>query len=155
MSTKIPRKQTDWKHYDRSLAVAAHRIANSDIPSSDELAGIIEANIEKPLPKWLLKTVCAQLRGEIKRKRGRKRQSEWREIFVAIAAWDYRRHIAWLKRRKKSQGLIGWSCIKDAAWWKGPPHERALAIVYELYREMADAEMIGLRRFRNLISSRK
>jgi hypothetical protein len=155
MGHKIPRKAFDWKNRDRSLAVAALRIRDGDVPSAAELAGILEANGGKELPGWFVKIVCAELRGQIKRKRGRKRQSEWRATFVELAGWDYRRHVHWLQRRKKKHGLRGWSCIRGASWWQGPVHERALAIVYQRYRSLGGFTPISLRRFRNLISSRK
>ena len=132
-------------------------IEGGDIPSPLELARALEENLEKPLPAWFLKLVCAELRGELKRKPGRKAQSQWREIFIDLAEWDYRRHLHWLKARRKSQGLRGWTCVRGKKWWTGPPHERALAIVYELYSRTKSAGIntIGFRRFRNLISSRQ
>lgn len=156
MNTKSPRKHLEWFNLSRSLATAHNRIKSDDIPTPAELAGILEANAGKPLPPWFVAVLTGTLRGEIKRKRGRKQKSDWDRIFIELAKWDYGRHLAWLKRRKKSQGLKGWSCIRDQHWWQGPPHERALAILYEDYcRRHHDFRFMSIRRFRNLISSQQ
>jgi hypothetical protein len=153
-SAKIPRKRVDWTPYDYSLPVAQDRIRRGDFPPSEVLAEILERNRDSPMPDWLFQHVCARLRGEVKVKRGQKPQTQWRRDFVVLANWDYRRHLAWLQRRNASIGLRGWQALQGKPWWQGPPHERALAIVHELYRrDMAEFRSVGLTRFRNLISS--
>jgi hypothetical protein len=136
-----------------SLAAVYRYLWDGQIPSRAELADILEAYADKPLPPRLADLIAKQRRGELKRKRGRRRQSEWRRIFLSLACWDYRRHLAWLQRRERTCGLKGWTAVRDKPWWQGPPHERALAIVLELYRRYPEFRMIGHRRFRNLISS--
>ena len=151
---RVARKSADWGPYDYALPIVQDRLARGDFPPPEALAAILEFNQEHPLPKWLVQHVIGRLRGQIKLKRGQKAQSQWRRDFTALASWDYRRHLAWLSRRENSQGLKGWSALQGKSWWQGPPHERALAIVHELYRRDAgEFRSIGLARFRNLISS--
>ena len=151
---RSPRKQLDWTPYDYALPIVARRLLVGDFPPPDILAEIVEHNNEE-LPPWLVQHVCAQLRGEVKRKRGRRPQTAWQRDLLELADWDYRRHLAWLQRRKKSQGLRGWSALRGKRWWQGSPHQRALAMVHELYRRKCrEFGSMDVHRFRNLISSR-
>lgn len=151
---RIPSKRVPWTPYDYVLPTVHERIECGDAPPAGVLAEILEFNRDLPMPDWLFQHVCARLRGEVKVKRGQKPQTQWRRDFVALANWDYRRHLAWLQRRKHSIGLKGWRALQGKPWWQGSPHERALAIVHELYRrDVAEFKSIGLARFRNLISS--
>jgi hypothetical protein len=140
-----------------SLAFVHWRVEQGDIPSRRELGGILEANIDEKLPRWFLELVSAELQGKLKRKRGRRPQSEWREELVGWAKSDYWKLHWWLQRRQRSQGLRGWSRIRKAPWWQGPPGERAARMVQTRYqRKFNEFVMIDLRRFRNLLSpSRK
>jgi hypothetical protein len=55
------------------------------------------------------------------------RQRQVRDAVRAIAG--YPRYLAWLQKRERSCGLVGWSVIREQHWWAGPPHQRAARIV--------------------------
>lgn len=100
MTTKRPRKtRHDWGPYDTYLPLAHARVRRGDFPPPEVMAELIENNRNTVLPAWLIDMVCAQLRGELKRKRGVKPRTEWRQVMVDIADLDYRQHLAWLQRR--------------------------------------------------------
>jgi hypothetical protein len=104
-------------------------IAEGKIPTAAELADILEANSEKPLPPWFIATVVKSLRGELKRRRGRPKRNSLLEIRFAIVKWEYPRYLAWLQKRQRSSGLQGWSAVRGKDWWDGTPGERAARIV--------------------------
>jgi hypothetical protein len=104
-------------------------IAEGKIPTAPELAAVLEANSEKPLPPWFIATVVKSLRGELKRRGGRPKANFLSEIHFEIAKGKYPLYLAWLQKRQRSSGLEGWSAVRGKDWWAGPPHERAARIV--------------------------
>ena len=114
-----------------SLLNLERSIAEGKIPTGAELATILEANSEKPLPPWFIATLAKSLRGELKRRPGRPKQSALSEIRFAIAKARYPLYLAWLQKREGSSGLEGWSAVRGKDWWEGSPHERAARIVTE------------------------
>src|SRR5260370_19819876 len=68
-----------------SLLNLERSIAEGKIPTASELAAVLEANSEKPLPPWLVATVVKSLRGELKRRPGRPKTSAFAEVRLAIA----------------------------------------------------------------------
>jgi len=112
-----------------SLLNLERSIADGKIPMAAELADILEANSEKPLPPWFIATVVKSLRGELTRPRGRPKDSFSSETRFEIARRKYPRYLAWLQKREASSGLEGWSAVRGQKWWAGPPHERAARIV--------------------------
>jgi hypothetical protein len=114
-----------------SLMNLERSIAEGKIPTSLELADVLEAHSEKPLPPWFVAMVVKSLRGELKRRPGRPKQSFLAETSFSIAQWQYHRCLAWLQKRERSCGLQGWAAVRGKDWWAGPPHERAARIVTE------------------------
>lgn len=112
-----------------SLLNLEKSLAEGKIPNAKELAAVLEANSDQPLPPWFVATIVKSLRGELKMRRGRPKTSALSEIRFAIAKWKYRRYHAWLQKREASSGLEGWSATRGKDWWTGPPHERAARIV--------------------------
>jgi hypothetical protein len=112
-----------------SLVNLERSIAEGKIPTASELAAILEANSEKPLPPWFIATVVKSLRGELPRRPGRPKASPLSEIRFAIAEARYPLYLAWLQKREGSSGLNGWSAVRGQKWWAGSPHERAARIV--------------------------
>jgi hypothetical protein len=112
-----------------SLLNLERSIANGKIPTASELAAILEANSEKPLPPWFVAILVKSLRGELKRRPGRPKASFLSETSFEIAKWEYQRYLAWLQKRECSSGLEGWSAVRGQEWWEGPPHQRAARIV--------------------------
>ena len=131
-----------------SLLNLKRSIAEGKIPTAEELADILEANSEKPLPPWFIATVVKSLRGELKRRRGRPKDSPLSEIRLAIAEARYPLYLAWLQRRQRSSGLEGWSAVREKNWWAGPPHERAARIVTKQW-----LKHMSWRTFLNRVSS--
>jgi len=135
-------------HSLTSLPNLKRSIAEGKIPAAEELADILEANSEKPLPSWFTATVVKGLRGELTKNRGRPKESTLSEIRFAIAEWKYPLYLAWLQKRQRSSGLEGWSAVRGKDWWAGPPHERAARIVTQQW-----LKHMSWRAFLNRISS--
>jgi hypothetical protein len=104
-------------------------IAKGKNPTAAELADVLEANFEKPLPPWFVAIVVKSLRGELKKRPGRPNGNSLLEIRFALAKAMYPRYRAWLQKRQRASGLVGWSAVRGKDWWTGPPHERAARIV--------------------------
>ena len=112
-----------------SLLNLERSIAEGKTPTGPEIAAILEANSGKPLPSWFIAIVLKSLRGELKKRAGRPKESWLSEIRFAIARWKYQRYLEWLQKRELSSGLVGWAAVRGKDWWTGPPHERAARIV--------------------------
>lgn len=112
-----------------SLLNLERSIAEGKVPTAAELAAVLEANSERPLPPWFVAMVVKSLRGELKMPRGRPKESFFSETRFKIAKWEYPLYLAWLQKREGSSGLEGWSAVRGKDWWAGPPHERAARIV--------------------------
>jgi hypothetical protein len=131
-----------------SLLNLERSIAEGGIPTAMELAAILEANSEKPLPPWFIAMVVKSLRGELKRRPGRPKDSALSEIRFAIARAQYPLYLAWLRKREHSCGLEGWPAVRGKDWWTGPPHERAARIVTEQW-----LKQMSWKAFLNRVSS--
>jgi len=143
-----PHQQVDWTPYDYALPSVEQRLRSGDFPSPKVLADIIEFN-KANIPSWLLKHICAELRGEVKRKRGRKRHNEWLRGILEEAHSDYRYELRLLQRQRKESKTLGNKPESEEV-----PHDRALEIVHERYgREYPEIHKMDLARFRNLLSS--
>jgi hypothetical protein len=133
-----------------SLHNCQRMLDNGDIPTAGQLADVLEANAEKPLPAWFIAVLVKSLRGELKRKAGRPKESFllwWR--FLA-AEQEYHRRLAWLRKRQQTTGLKGWSLLRGKDWWSGPPYERAARMTMEKWRLN-----ISWKSFLDRISSKK
>jgi len=104
-------------------------VREGQIPSKEQLAEIIEANSDKPLPIWFVEVVAKSLRGELRQRPGRPKQSALSQFCFAVAEIRYHQILSWLKKREQSCGLKGWAILQKTDWWQGPPHERAAKIV--------------------------
>jgi hypothetical protein len=96
-------------------------IADGKIPTGPEIAAILEANSDDPPPPWVIAIVVKSLRGELKKRAGRPKQSSLSEIRFAIAKWKYPRYLAWLQKRQLTSGLDGWTAVRGKDWWTGHP----------------------------------
>lgn len=109
-----------------SLVNLERRIVEGKIPTAEELAAVLEAKSDEPLPPWFSKLIVQSLRGELKKKRGRPLNDDaLSNIRFQLARGKYARYLAWLQQRERSVGLTGWPAIRTKHWWKGVPHERA------------------------------
>ncbi len=116
-------KRFDPRRYS-ALEYRLERKPDSHI-SSAELAAAIEFNRGEPIPGQILDYLCKYLSGDIQTKRGPKPKTLWVIAYEVAAIEYYAKMLKWLRQRKKTQGLEGWSAIKDAEWWQGKPAERA------------------------------
>ena len=111
-----------------SLLNLERSIAEGKIPTAAQLADVLEANSDQQLPPWFVSTIVKSLRGELRRRPGRPKNSWLSEIRFAIAEAKYPLYLAWLQKRERSSGLKGWSAVRGKDWWAGSPHERAARI---------------------------
>jgi hypothetical protein len=147
----MPDQPTLFDLFDAtSLQNCRRQLQDGNIPTSDQLAGILEANASRPLPPWFTDLIAKSLRGELKRKPGRPKESLWSQCRLAAAKQDYHAWLNWLTRREKALGLGGWTVLRGKDWWCGPPHERAARIVTHRWRLH-----MSWRSFLNKISSEK
>lgn len=97
---------------------------------TEDLITALEANSSEPIPPSVLEHLRQRLDGTAKKRRGRKKTSEANSLLrIHLVPIYYSRYLAWLKKRDRTQGLEGWSCIRTAPWWQGPPNERAARMV--------------------------
>lgn len=114
-----------------------------------ELAKALRTSPEVPLPPRLHDYVCRYLEGAIRRPRGRRPNALREVIGRSLVPYLYQRYLDWLQRRQGRLGLDGWSCIREAPWWQGPPHERAARMVAQRLPN------VDYRHILNLVSSSK
>jgi len=128
---KSPRKTpTLYDLFDpTSLMHLERSIAEGKIPNREELAAVLEANSDRPLPPWFIATIIKSLRGELKKRSGRPKNHPLLQMRLDLARGKYERYLTWLQKRERSIGLQGWSAMRGKGWWKGPPHERAARMV--------------------------
>lgn len=88
----------------------------------------LEANSCEPIPEEFMIYLRRRLDQEAPKPRGRRPGGSLEELRRHLIRFHYRRNLDWLKARRKSTGFKGWSLIRDADWWKGPPSERAARI---------------------------
>jgi hypothetical protein len=112
-----------------SLVRLERSIAEGRIPNREELAAVLEANSDRPLPPWFVATLIKSLRGELKSRPGRPKDHPLLRMRLDLAKLKYERYLAWLQKRQSSCGLQSWSAMRGKDWWKGPPHQRAARIV--------------------------
>jgi hypothetical protein len=94
-----------------------------------QLVAIFVASAKEPIHPLLLEHVRRRLDGAVPKPRGRRGPDAARRLSNELIACMFERYEAWLTKRKKTQGLNGWSCIRTANWWQGPPSERAARMV--------------------------
>jgi hypothetical protein len=121
-----------------SLIFWRGQIAKGVIPTRTEIADILEHNADRPLPPWFIALVADALRGALKQKRSPKQGALLDRIRLSLAQYFYQRHLAWLQQRYRNHDLAGWSCIRHADWWQGPPHERAARMTQKRFYPMRD-----------------
>jgi hypothetical protein len=132
-----------------SLQNCQRLLQNGEVPTANQLADILEANATNP-PLWFINLIANSLRGELKRKLGRRRESFLSQCQFAAATHEYQTWLGWLTRREKTLGLKGWSILQGKDWWCGPPHERAAKIAIQRWRLH-----MSWKSFLNKISSEK
>jgi hypothetical protein len=121
--------------------------------SPEDLADALEQDRGKAIPDEVLNCLVQTLRGEIKTPGGRPAKNDPAIVRELFACSCYESYLTWLQKRQARFGLTGWSCIRDADWWQGPPHERAAKMVVRWGRR--GKWNISDKYIRNLVSSYK
>ena len=103
--------------------------------SADELARAIEVNPGRPIPPVIAAYKQQLEAGKVKKPLGRKPKDGVEQMVEMVIVRDYRRTRRRLQQRKRTVGLNGWSTIKRADWWQGPPNERAAAMTAHRWRQ--------------------
>lgn len=147
-----PVKQTSlYELFEASSLQNCQRLLdNGEIPSPELLAEIVEANVDTPFPAWFIELVAKSLRGELKRKSGRPKESGFAHYRFAAACYEYHSWLNWLTNREQTLGLKGWTILRGQDWWAGPPHERAARMIVKKWRLH-----MSWRSFLNRLSSEK
>jgi hypothetical protein len=128
----------------------ARELGRGEHVGGDALALALRSNPDVPVPPVVRDYLCRYLEGKIRKPRGRKPGGAVQLVRHVYAAALYERYLAWLQRRKRRFGLIGWQTLQRADWWQGPPHERAARMVARrLFRNHTWEHV------RNIVSSRK
>jgi hypothetical protein len=96
---------------------------------TEQLVAILLASAKEPIHPTLLEHVRRRLDGAVPKRRGRRGPDPGRRFSNELIACKFELYEAWLTKRKKTQGLNGWSCIRTADWWQGAPSERAARMV--------------------------
>ena len=131
MSCSMPKPPNVYELFGSTTLLNLERsIKAGEVPTTAELAAVLEANSDKPLPPWFTAVLAKSLRGELHKRKGRpKEDGIFAVASFAVAKAEYPRYLAWLKKRERSCGLVGWSAVRGTHWWAGPPHQRAARIV--------------------------
>ena len=131
----------------RPFAAAAGSLAADPqtwIETRDLLADLVR-NAREPIPEAVLAHLRSRLDGTAKKRQGRGRRNHSRDIRNLLIALKFEEFETWLDARQNTQGLGGWSAIRNADWWKGPPSERAAQMARRRW-----APAIGWERVRNI-----
>lgn len=124
-----------------------------DYVDGADLAAALREQSGKPVPPKVLDYLCRYLGGKVSKPKGRNATPKTERLRLQmIIRHDYLRYLAWLRKRKKRYGqLDGWSVIRQASWWQGPPNERAARMTACSWSYGAES----WRTVQNLVSSRK
>ena len=143
--------------YDKALFVIIERRLKASskreayIPP-EEMARALRQNLGVPLPPAIHDYLCDFLEGKVRAPRGRPADTEkpWSQINKVLIPPTYERYYTWLKKRERSMGLRGWTLIRGADWWQGPPNKRAAQMTCRRLRLP-----MGWRRVQNIVSDAK
>ncbi len=135
------------------LCLIERRLSDLTHPSHyvgpDELNRALKANADKPLPPIVDEYARDMREGRVNSPRGRGYRGGLDKLCEVLIVADYRRRLAWLRQRRRSIGLKGWSGIRDAGWWQGAPHARAAKMTACRWGKRFN---MGYRRILNLAS---
>jgi hypothetical protein len=129
---------------EASLSAWKRRLDGGEVPSLVQIADIVEANKNEPLPGWFVEHLCKRLRNPDKPKRGRPAlKKSNRDIF---AGHLYQVELRKYQAERKSALASG----RKRAKTDQPPNERAARYIQQsFYRHMTWQAVL------NMMSSRK
>jgi hypothetical protein len=119
-------------------------------PTPEQLARLIEANLEHPIPVWLRPILIKGLRGALKGKRGRPPRNTDQQARLWLAKADY----CWRLEEERQAEHTERQRASETKTVKGrlhkPAHERVAENVIERWRLS-----LSVRAFLNEVGSRK
>ena len=136
----VNRRSVDFRpfaHAARSLAADPKAWIETD----NLLADLVR-NASEPMPDAVVAHLRARLDGTAKKRQGRGRRSPSRDIRNLLISLKFEAFETWLDARQNTHGIGGWSAIRHADWWKGPPSERAARMVQRRLRLNLDWESV-------------
>lgn len=87
----MPDKPNLYDLFDeKSLRYWEAQVRGGKLPTRTQLADLVEANAERPLPLWLISLITGTLRGELKSRPGRPTKRAFDRYVFAAAAYDYK-----------------------------------------------------------------
>ena len=139
----VNRRSVDFRPFARAARLlAADRKAW--IETGDLLADLVR-NAREPIPEVVLGHLRTRLDGNARKRRGRGRRSPSRDIRNMLITLKFEAFETWLDARQNTHGIDGWSAIRHADWWQGPPSERAARMARRRW-----APSLGWERVRNI-----
>jgi predicted transcriptional regulator len=136
----------DWDR--KRLIVLERLVKHGQYISGEELATAIETNPGEPLPEGLRDYLCRLLRGEIKRKRGRKKEDkvvQW--LMEHVIAQAYQQVLDHIQAKRTYRGR------QRIAKGELAPHEEAARVIKEYYPDVFPRA--SPKRIANILSSQK
>ncbi|EHR04595.1 hypothetical protein [Bradyrhizobium sp. WSM471] len=125
------------------------QIQDGVLPTPEQLACLLEANPEHPLPPWLRPLVIMGVRGQLKGKRGRPQKSALAQLCLWAAIGEYKILLPRLVDEQKAEDQARPAHVIRGADHK-PPHQKAAErIVLEWHLRM------DWRSFLNEVHSKK
>ncbi|WGR73903.1 MULTISPECIES: hypothetical protein [unclassified Bradyrhizobium] len=109
--------ETDFQYWEL-------QINNGNLPTPEQLARLLEANPDKPLPSWLRPLIIMGIRRELKAKRGRPPKSLCAQLRLWAAMGEYRAVLAQIQDGDDKQSEARSAHAARAADQR-PAHERA------------------------------
>ncbi len=140
--------------FDRNIPMVAfrrgtlenlvYRMGLGEWIEPSEISAVLRQNVGTPYPAEIIDLICRRLEGIDPVPRGRPPRPTFSdEIRRTLGNRFYNRYYNWLKKRKRTSQLVGWSCIRDADWWQGPPSERAARMVRQrLFKDLTSWEHV-------------
>ena len=125
------------KHTPYGRSLSSLRNSGPQSVNPGVLAEGLREYSDAPLPEDLRMWLADYLAGDIRPKRGRPARPAHEQLHrKALWLATYKRYLTWLQERQSKAGhLNGWSYIREAGWWQGPPSERAARMVAERFGE--------------------
>lgn len=126
------------------------QLRNGREPTPAQLADLIDANPDQPIPAWLGPVLSKGLRGKLKIKRGRPARDRHQENRLWLAKCDYQLSLAEQRQAKRKASTTAARKSTPRGSAQMPVHERVADEVIRRWRLP-----MSVRSFLNEVASRK
>jgi hypothetical protein len=109
---------------ENSFEYWRRQVQDGTLPTSEQLASLLEANPEESLPAWLRPLVIMGVRGRLTGRRGRPPKSAFAQLCLLAAIGEYRDVLSRLAEEQKEERQARPKGIKKGADHK-PAHQMA------------------------------